>query len=135
MSANVKSLIKFWTTIIVGGLAINLLFNWLETRAHTNDPPHPRTPAQLESLKAAAASNLVSVAPGIELNRANQLYVHGKLVGTVTTNSFVPVPQVPGFAEGVQIGVQLGRRNPDVRDPRMLVIMANEAWEQVKGQR
>ena len=119
--------------ILIVVLALPFVGWFLPSRCATNDPPHPRTPAQLESLKAAAASNRVSVAPWVEVNKANQLFVHGKLVGTVTTNSFVPVPQVPGFAEGVQLGAQVARRNPDVRDPRMLVIMANEAWEQVKG--
>lgn len=66
----------------------------------------------------------------LRLDAKRQLYAHGKLIGVLTTNSFTPAP--PGFNEGIQLGIMAARRNPDVRDMRVLVPVALQLWEEIQ---
>lgn len=68
----------------------------------------------------------------VRINSSLQVLVHGKVVGQITTNSWVPFPVdgVPTFQEGLELGIKTCLRNRDVRDMRALIATAVSLWNE-----
>lgn len=78
----------------------------------------------------------------IEVSPSREVFVWGKLVGHITTNSFVPIPPVatntisPTFADGVLIAVAVLRTNPGfatLLTQQEQVALCARVWQQQRG--
>lgn len=155
---NPKSIIVIAIVGLLGGLAFDYFTpsscaptNVITTnRVAMQSPPSALEAPVMDGMLIVtnAATNLCELRNnGVEVFRVSadkQLFVHGKLVGQITTNDFVPVSPpatntpilAPTFADGVLIAVAVLRSNPGfatLLTQQEQVALCARVWQQQRG--